>query len=327
MQRAAVWVGLALFLVLAPISSVQAQDVRGARAHPLIKRFPGSTIVHYEHSPAATYTLPTGPVLKWDYGRSLPDFGGKKLDLDGEVTRITYVVRRGASAAEVFADFKSQLAVKGFKQLYEAQGPDLGRSQGNLYQNIAGQLLEYSPKEARFLTARLDGPPGAYVALYVTEYQIGSTPVRIRPGQVALQLDIIDAPPPSDRLVVVSASDISKGLESSGRVAIYGILFDTNRTDIKPASRPALEEIAKFLRATPGAKLDVVGHTDNVGSYDANLELSRGRAAAVTAALVEEYGITPQRLRASGVGFLAPVASNGSEPGRARNRRVELLPQ
>jgi outer membrane protein OmpA-like peptidoglycan-associated protein len=73
--------------------------------------------------------------------------------------------------------------------------------------------------------------------------------------------------------------------------------------------------------------VDVVGHTDNVGGYDSNLDLSRARAAAVVSALVKEYDINPQRLRASGVGFLAPVASNSSEEGRAKNRRVELLPQ
>src|SRR5262245_29591098 len=82
MRRAAVWMGLAFVLALASMCSVQAQDVKGARDHPPFKRFPGSTIVRYEHSPAATYTLPTGPVLKWDYTRSLPDFGGRKLDID-----------------------------------------------------------------------------------------------------------------------------------------------------------------------------------------------------------------------------------------------------
>jgi len=326
MQRAIVWIGLVFFCTLAQGSAIQAQDTKGARDHPLVKRFPGSTIVQYEKRRSAAYTIPTGPLLKWDYSRSQPDFGGKKLDLEGEVTRITYVVRRGVSAAETFAGFKAQLAEKGFKQLYEAKGPELGRSQGNLYQNIAGQLLEFSPKEARFLSAKLDGPP-VYVALYVTEYQIGTTPARIRPGQVALQLDVVEVPPASDRLVVVSAGDISKGLETSGRIAIYGILFDTNKAVIKLDSRPALEEIAKFLRSSPNARLDVVGHTDNVGGYDSNLDLSRGRAAAVATALVEDYSINPQRLRASGVGFLAPVASNATEAGRAQNRRVELLPQ
>ena len=82
----------------------------------------------------------------------------------------------------------------------------------------------------------------------MTEYQIGTTSVRVRPGQTILQLDVIELKPTSDKLVVVSASDISRGLEASGRVAVYGILFDSNKSDVKPESRAALEEIAKYLR-------------------------------------------------------------------------------
>ena len=106
-----------------------------------------------------------------------------------------------------------------------------------------------------------------------------------------MQLDVVELKPTSDKLVVVSASDISRGLEASGRVAVYGILFDSNKSDVKPESRAALEEIAKYLRSNVNAKLDVVGHTDNVGSYDSNLDLSRARAAAVVSALVGEYNI------------------------------------
>jgi OmpA-OmpF porin, OOP family len=328
MRRATGWIGFILISALMQTSAVLAQDARGARDHPLVKRLPGSTIVRYEKRNSVEYTLPTGPLLKWDYVRSQPDFGGKKLDLEGDVTRITYVVRHGPAAGEVFGSYKSGLVAKGFKPLYEARGVAIGRSQGNLYQNLVGQLLEYSPKGAHFLSMKFDGVPATvYVALYITEYEMGATSVRVRPGQVVLQLDVIDVRPVSDKLVVVSASEISKGLETAGRVALYGILFDSSKADVKADSRPALDEIAKFLRATPNAKLDVVGHTDNIGSYDSNLDLSRARAMAVVGTLVKEYEINPQRLRASGVGFLAPIASNAAEDGRAKNRRVELLPQ
>jgi OmpA-OmpF porin, OOP family len=328
MRREAMLIGLILVFGLVPGAAVLGQDIKGARDHPLVRRFPGAAIVQYEKRSSAQYTVPTGPLIKWDYARAQPDFGGKKLDLEGEVTRITYVVPRGASAAGVFRGYKSELVARGFKILYEAEGTEVGRSQGNLYQGLGGQLLEYSPRAAHFLTAKLDNVPvTTYVALYATEYEIGATSVKIRSGQVVLQLDLIEVAPVSDKLVVVSASDISKGLESSGRVALYGILFDSNKAEIKPESRPAIDEIAKFLRSVPNAKLDVVGHTDNVGSYDSNLDLSRARAAAVVGSLVKEYDINPQRLRASGVGFLAPIASNLTDAGRAKNRRVELLPQ
>ena len=71
--------------------------------------------------------------------------------------------------------------------------------------------------------------------------------------------------------------------------------------------------------------LSVVGHTDNVGGADANLKLSRRRADAVVAALVEDDGIDEARLESSGAGMTKPVASNDDEQGRAKNRRVELV--
>jgi len=147
--------------------------------------------------------------------------------------------------------------------------------------------------------------------------------VHVRPGQVILQLDLIEVKTASDKLVVVSASDISRGLETSGRATLYAILFDTNKSEIRPESRATLDGIAKYLRGNPNVKLDVVGHTDNIGSYDSNLDLSRARAAEVVSTLVNAYNINPQRLR----GFLAPIASNANDGGRAKNRRVELLLQ
>lgn len=347
MRWITLWIGsaLLLFALVPPLAIAQdfrwqrppqnikpapkgAQDIKGARDHPLIKRFPGSTIVRYEKQNSASYTLPTGPIVKWDYTKDQPDFGGRKTELEGELTRITYVVRPGSTSAEVFGSLKDELVARGFRPTYEANGAEFGRAHGNLYKNLREQLFEYSPKGARFLSAKFEGVPATvYVALYVTEYEIGSTSVRIRPGQAIVQLDVVEVKSTSDRLVVVSASDISKNLETSGRVALYGILFDSNKSDLKPESRPALDEVAKYLRSNVNARLDVVGHTDNVGSYDSNLDLSRARAAAVVSTLVKDYGINPQRLRASGVGFLAPIASNAAEDGRAKNRRVELLPQ
>ena len=82
-----------------------------------------------------------------------------------------------------------------------------------------------------------------------------------------------------------------------------------------------------MLNTNPALALIVVGHTDSQGDFDYNMSLSQRRAAAVVQDLVGGYGIGPARLRAAGVGYLAPVAHNGSEDGRAQNRRVELIEQ
>lgn len=127
--------------------------------------------------------------------------------------------------------------------------------------------------------------------------------------------------------VVADAAALGAGIKAEGRVAVYGIQFDTGKAELKPASEPALQEIAKLLKAQPGLKLHVVGHTDNVAALDLNLRLSKARAEAVVAALAGRHGIAAARLIPHGVGPIAPVSSNDTEAGRAKNRRVELVRQ
>ena len=125
--------------------------------------------------------------------------------------------------------------------------------------------------------------------------------------------------------IVADAAALGNDLKSAGHVAVEGIYFDTGKAAIKPESAAAIGEIAKLLQGDPKLELYVVGHTDTVGSVDANLKLSQERGEAVLQALVREHGIAAARLRAFGNGPFAPVASNDTEEGRARNRRVELV--
>ncbi len=127
--------------------------------------------------------------------------------------------------------------------------------------------------------------------------------------------------------IEADAAALGAGIKAEGKIAVYGILFDTGKAEIKPASEPALAEIAKLLKAQPALKLHVVGHTDNVAGLDLNLKLSKARAEAVVQALTSRHGIAAGRLIPHGVGPVAPAASNDAEAGRAKNRRVELVKQ
>jgi OOP family OmpA-OmpF porin len=126
--------------------------------------------------------------------------------------------------------------------------------------------------------------------------------------------------------VTANAEALRSGLKENGHVEVPGIFFDFGKADVKPESEPALKQLAELLEANAGMKVWVVGHTDNVGSAENNLSLSGARAAAVIKAAVQ-HGIAASRLAAFGVGPYAPVASNTTEEGRARNRRVELVSQ
>jgi outer membrane protein OmpA-like peptidoglycan-associated protein len=127
--------------------------------------------------------------------------------------------------------------------------------------------------------------------------------------------------------VVADAAAMGNDINATGHVAIYGIYFDTGKSEIKPESDAALLEIAKLLKSKGALKLYVVGHTDSVGSFDANMKLSKDRADAVAKALSRKHGIAAARLKPYGVASLSPVASNDTEDGKAKNRRVELVKQ
>lgn len=125
--------------------------------------------------------------------------------------------------------------------------------------------------------------------------------------------------------VVADATAWAEGLKATGHASIYGILFDTGKAELKAESAKAIEEVAKLLKADAGLNLFVVGHTDLVGSPDANLKLSQDRAASVVQELVKKHGIAATRLSPFGAGPYSPVASNDTEDGKAKNRRVELV--
>lgn len=127
--------------------------------------------------------------------------------------------------------------------------------------------------------------------------------------------------------VVADASSLANSIKETGKVAVYGIYFDSGKATLKPESQPALQEISKLLGADPGLKLYVVGHTDNSGTLDVNMKLSMDRALAVVNSLVSQFTVNATRLKACGDGPTAPVASNDNEEGKALNRRVELVKQ
>lgn len=179
-------------------------------------------------------------------------------------------------------------------------------------------LIADEDRYQRYLSAKLSSPEAdVYVSLYVSSGWL----------YPAVQLDIIEVKPMETGLVTVNADALAENIARTGHVAVYGIYFDTGKADIKPESEPILQEIAKLLQQNPELKLYVVGHTDNVGDLTYNMELSQARADAVVKVLVSKYGADVNRLKAYGVGPLAPVTSNKAEEGRAKNRRVELVEQ
>jgi outer membrane protein OmpA-like peptidoglycan-associated protein len=130
-----------------------------------------------------------------------------------------------------------------------------------------------------------------------------------------------DAAPPNP---VISATEIAQHLGTEGHISLY-VPFDTGAAVVKPNALPSIEPIAAVLRQDPKLKLLLVGHTDTQGDFGFNRSLSENRAKAIVDQLISKYGIDRARLAYAGVADLAPIASNETEAGRQRNRRVELV--
>lgn len=124
-------------------------------------------------------------------------------------------------------------------------------------------------------------------------------------------------------MTFVNADEMKKQMRETGKIALYGIYFDTDKDVLKAESQPTIAEIAKLLKSDLSLRIHVVGHTDNQGKPDYNLDLSRRRAASVVGAITLQ-GVDASRMDSFGCGVYAPVASNETEGGRSKNRRVEL---
>jgi len=300
---------LALVAALVCVAGAALAQDPSSKDHPLVLRYPGSEPMG-------------GPMVVRDFdefqlvlGRVTADNKADKTQtVAGRISTVTYANPEGRSTLEVFRNYEQGLLKAGFQALYACTGAPCGAGE-----NVGETSFRDPSYQRRFLVAKLARPTGdVYVSLLVqaqTATMAGET-----------QLAIIEAKAMETGLVVVDARALGAGLSGSGHVAVYGILFDTGKANLKAESDAALKEIVKLLRQDPKLRLYVVGHTDNVGDFAANLDLSRRRAQAVVQSLVSQ-GVAAARLRPDGVGPLAPVAANTAEEGRAKNRRVELVAQ
>jgi outer membrane protein OmpA-like peptidoglycan-associated protein len=296
-------------LVVGPASVIalaQRADVEGGKDHPLISRYPGSVITEYSSKEFDEYTLPLGKLQQ--------DQWAKSQHLEGKLTRIHYEIPVERSPLEVFRNYAPALQRAGFQTLFSCSG---GEQCGGGAVGTVGWCAGCSP---RHVAAKLARPEGdVYVSLHI-EQDNSTTPASV-------QLDVIETKPMESGLVVMNAENLAGDITRTGHASVYGIYFDTGKADLKPESEATLKEIAKLLQENPRLKLYVVGHTDNVGDLASNMDLSARRAESVLSALTTRHGVAAARLRAVGDGPTAPVASNDSEEGRAKNRRVELVKQ
>ncbi|MEM8785101.1 MAG: OmpA family protein, partial [Pseudomonadota bacterium] len=258
---------------------------------------------------------------------------GDVIDAEGRVTRNFYALKGERTHSEVWKNYSDALKEAGFEILVEGVftesnvNKDVGGGDWN------GVVFRMNPWSGGGAANKMtsgtssSGGSGAVVARKEraedTIYIVLTLKQRSS-DEVTTLIDIIETKEAETGLVTANAEAMGKDMEELGRTVLYGLMFDHDKASLTPQSKPALDEIAKFLSGTDQTFF-VVGHTDATGTFAYNQKLSADRATAVREALLKDYGIGPERLEAHGVGPLVPVFSNGSDGGREKNRRVELV--
>lgn len=317
---------IGLFVAFAACST--AADLPGSQDPPGMKRYAGSEIIGYRGPKFDEFLLPLGRPKEMN-----PPSYEKSQKVEGLVSRVTYVAPAGRSPAELLRNYKLEFQRLGLVTVYEKGASDKGWF-GPTLDHIAdedqvGQILAYNEKQERLLIGKSKDAHPVYYYVFVTSYFDGVIPDRLHDvvakDRALAEVIVIQPQKMDENMAFVNAATMSSSIQDAGKVALYGITFDTDKDAIRPDSRPTLEEIAKLLSSNPRLNLHVVGHTDNQGKSDYNLDLSRRRAATVARELTSKYGVAASRLDSFGCGMYAPVTSNDSEEGRAKNRRVELV--
>ncbi len=317
------------FAAVDPAELPDGTDVKGTSDHPYIQRFKGSSIRFMEKKAFGELTLSLSSADVTPF---------KTKTVEGVSTSLVYVMPNDLATLEAMRAYLAEFSKLGdvhvlFQGVNSGGRIELDSFGADFFKQTYGDANGASKwmifnKEFRYMALQIKRPDGdMFVSIYagLNADTSGGYYVMVPADRVGVRLDIIEPKPREARMTTVSSTEMSAELSKNGRVSLYGILFDTAKADVKPESNAALLEIAKLMKANATLKLLVVGHTDTQGAFEINRDLSMRRAKAVVLALSTQYGVDAKRLQSFGASYAAPVASNASEAGRAKNRRVELV--
>jgi len=320
--------------------SAMAADAPDSKDHPMLKRIEKSEIIWSKVSAFDEMSIALEKV-EFDYNNEALK-PSKEQKVEGARTTLYYVLPGDVSTLEAVRQYEADLKGAGFATLFTAANDELddgfNRFVTKFYpaakkDDQLQYLHEFNHDEERYAVLSGKGKAGndVYVSLYAFILKDVSTGFDklverhgLAVGQTVVRVDVLETKAMEARMTVVKADEIQETIENTGRIAIYGVYFDTDKAVLKPDSAESLAEMAKAIKENGGRYL-IVGHTDSQGDYSHNQTLSQKRAAAVTAALVGQHGVPSDSVVPVGVGMAAPVAPNSDDEGRAKNRRVEMV--
>lgn len=288
----------ASFLVLAILFSLpaMAEDKEGCKDHPMFNRMPNFEICNCKDAEFDVFDFAKKAAKEYE-------------PIEGKIFNVGYCLKEGTppvSSLQIIRNFQN--AAK------SAGGEILGEYVNPFSPSISPNMEKYMVESAgglsydRYTNIKLVKGNSEYWVNVAASEEYRDYNVVIVERQAMEQ--------------AVSINELVDKLNKEGFITLY-VNFDTNKSTIKPESTKTLDDAAEVLKTASTLSVDVNGHTDNVGTPEANMKLSQDRANAVKAALVQR-GVAADRMTAKGFGQTQPIADNRTEEGRAKNRRVEL---
>jgi OOP family OmpA-OmpF porin len=278
---------------------------------------------------AAQLSLPTGATLTFErskenaryplpVGRFTSAIRPVRMISGTVETRVWKIARTFSESWEVLRPIQERLTTDGYEVLFACETEDCGGFAYRFGTEIVpppkmrvalGDFAQVSLKKEGGLQTR-------WVSLLVS---------RLPDAVYVQEISILSTNAPSETDTAPELRPIANSLLENGRAVLEGLEFSAGQGGIAGDPAASIKDLADLMKENPALSIAIVGHSDNVGSLEANRTLSRQRALAVLEQLATIHGIERERMSAEGVGFLAPRRSNATETGQAMNRRVEVI--
>lgn len=270
----------------------------------------------------ASYKLPIGP---------FQDGAIATLVAEGPRSQMAWRVESASGTTLGVADnLRQQIEAAGFELLYECETRECGGFDFRFETEVLPEPdMHIDLGDYRYLAAqRLGGAVPEYLSLFVSRSNtLGFVQMILVGGGTALPTEITTTTrTPTIRPTgpAPNLAPLIERLETRGSAVLQDLEFTTGSAELNAAQYATLDTLAAYLKSNPDRTIALVGHTDSEGSLQGNIGLSRRRAQAAMTWLIRQ-GVPAGQVEADGVGYLAPVATNLTEEGRTKNRRVEAI--
>lgn len=284
----------------------------------------GATLTKQRLELEGSYEMPIGP---WHEASAVPTEA-----VSGRVIRQAWRLGgSGQSSYQIFLNLRQQLVDGGYEIVFECEDVTCGGFDFRFGTEVIREPdMHVDLGDFHFLSATRPDQPNEAVSLLVSRSTSAGFVQVIQVGPADAPTATVEPTTstkaePGTALPATLSGDVGTAMESVGRYILADLDFATGSSDLGPGTFTSLTELSDYLKANPGKRVALVGHTDAEGSLAGNISLSKRRAASVMDHLINDYGVRPGQLEAEGIGYLAPIASNQTDGGRTRNRRVEAI--